>query len=1093
MTPSARPRRLLLVLAMFALLGAGPRSCDPVALEELDSLLAGIPDGSDVVAYLREKLDVPPPNFRLLVKSTGDIDLGPKKRPGRLQAATLTVDRVTVALRRDGDLAEEVRIPTTGRLPVAVDLLRLDEEEGQQIAADQFPEGDVLEILLSLSAGMMRIDEREIPLRISGAHEISVRITPRRPWRISAAKSQSIVLDINVGESIAEDENHGFRLEPAFSDPRDGTRGIRELRPRIGVPAVFPLAIRERTSTEVTAVVQADESVVDVNTLRLVRVFPHDRTQTLVPLNDSGADGDEDDADGFFTGRSVLNEPSGPVYLRVEGTTPGGEVIASSISRVDVEPDGVPLGPGPWLVQLLDAVEDPIFGGRILPNALVAQIRPGTPFADIHAIAAEIGGEVVGRIPEIHAWQFKFPGDGTAEGVYVAAVIVAASDPRVETLSPEILGEGTGVGTNDPKWNRGRLGDEQEFLLDHSVPTAWAFSRGGMRVGVVNSGTQPSHPDLGGAASRLVLGSDWIRVYGTRTILLPGPILPPLPPNLTQAIDDAGHGTSTGGLIGANTDNATGIAGMTWFGHVFHSRVLGWAGPGAPIEVVGTQSEWVSGIIEATDRSSQIINMSFGLTTSGQAVGTASLRRSLRSIARRAAALIPSLPPRLPMTTQQLISFFNSILNLITGVVGIPTNAAVQYAQTRGRLTVASAGNGGSTLAVFPGDWSDLNVAASDPYVPTAVLDGGSAPVNAGRCGFSQYGPGVNIAARGCQPSGSRKDLATTMFSGTYRNFSGTSASAPLASGMAALYWSANTGLTALGVKNAIIAGSRDGGSSVLHQGAPLHFRNADAAETFNGLWTTTGLWRNQPSPQVITVPPHAQTVATRTWAVPGPPGLPDPQINGNPGQGAWWFGSPLHGTYVGLQFDGGSLPGGGGASVVPQAGVLAGPTVAFLNTAAPFLQFKTWFEIESVDPVSYDIMEVVAVDVVTGATVVLKTLNPIAPQAGASPPLGTPSGGIGVGPLNSAPAWVTHRIFLLSSPAPAPLFATPANPAGNPFRIEFRFDTVDTKYNGFMGWIVDEVRIFDAGSAQSPSVPAGGANPVFPQVGARVRGPPRP
>ncbi len=220
---------------------------------------------------------------------------------------------------------------------------------------------------------------------------------------------------------------------------------------------------------------------------------------------------------------------------------------------------------------------------------------------------------------------------------------------------------------------------------------------------------------------------------------------------------------------------------------------------------------------------------------------------------------------------------------------------------------------------------------------------------------------------------------------------------------------------------------------------------------------------------------------------------MPDPQMNGNPGLGAWWFGSPLHGTYVGFQFDGGSIPGGGGTSVVPQAGVLSSPTVTFLNTPAPFLQFKSWFEIESVDPVSYDIMEVVAVDVVTGATVVLKTLNPIAPQAGASPPLGTPSGGAGVGPLNSAPAWVMHRIFLLSSPAPAPLFATPANPAGNPFRIEFRFDTVDTKYNGFMGWIVDEVRIFDAISAHSPSVSAGGPNPVFPQVGGRVRGPPRP
>ncbi|MCI0341665.1 MAG: S8 family serine peptidase [Planctomycetales bacterium] len=1067
--------------------------------EEVNALIERIPDGADLVPFLREQLQVPAPNFRLILRSVGEIDLGPKKRPGRLQAATATIDRVQVVVRRDGDLAERVYIPTSGRPPTSVDLLRLDDKEGQQIAADQIPVGEVLEVRLYFSQGTMRVDDRELPLEVAGVHETSVRLTPRHPWKIDETKSKPVVLDFNVGRSIVQDPSEGFVLDPVLSDGRDGTTGSVEPRPRVGVPAIFPLAIREGTPTPVSAVVEVGDSAVDTSTLRLVRVFPHDRTVVLASLNDTGVAGDEDSDDGFFSAQAVLSEPSGPVYLRVEATSAGGELVSSVICRVDVEPLDVPLGPGPWSKSMLDAVEDPVFGGRILPNVLVLQIRPGTPFAAIEEMAAQVEGEVVGRVPQIDAWQIKFPGDGTAESVYAAGLIIAASDHRVETLSPEIVGEGTGVTTNDPQWTRGTAGDQQEFLLDHSFPTAWAFSRGGLRVGVVDSGTDPSHPDLDSGAGRLVLGSDWIRVYGVRTILLPGPILPPLPPGLKNAIDDAGHGTSVGGLVGALTDNATGIAGTTWFGHVFHSRVLGWSGPGVTTpEVNGPQLAWVSGIIEATDSSSHIINMSFGLSSSGQAFGTARLRTSLRGIANRVQAWFQ--PPRPPTSIQGAIQglqcFLSNFINRVTGIVGAPTNSAVVYAQSRCRLTVASAGNAGGTFAVFPGDWSDLNVAASDPYVAGAVVDGGSAPLSVGRCGFSQFGPGVNIAARGCRPSPPRDDLRTTTLfvpSGGYRNFGRTSASAPITSGLASLYWSANRGLSPLSVKNAVIAGSVDGGSNVIHLTAPLHFRNADAAETFNPSWTPTGLWRNQVAPQTVTVAPFAQSVALRTWAVAGPPGLPDPQLNGNPGLSAWWFGGPLHGTYVGFQFDGGSTPGGGGTSVVPQAGVLATPTVAFLNSAAPVLQFKTWFEIESVDPVSYDIMEVVAVDMVTGATIVLKTLNPIAPQTGAMPALATPSGGTGVGPLGSQPAWVTHRVFLLSSLAPAPLFADPSMPGGHPFRIEFRFDTVDTKFNGFMGWIVDEVRIFDAGSARFPVLTPGTPTPVLPQAGGRVRGPPRP
>jgi subtilisin family serine protease len=91
---------------------------------------------------------------------------------------------------------------------------------------------------------------------------------------------------------------------------------------------------------------------------------------------------------------------------------------------------------------------------------------------------------------------------------------------------------------------------------------------------------------------------------------------------------------------------------------------------------------------------------------------------------------------------------------------------AVEYAHDRGVLVVAAAGNDGGGNATYPASYPGvLSVAATDQ--------------NGQRYSWSTYGDWVSVAAPGCTQS--------TAADGSYPQFCGTSAAAPLVAGLAGL------------------------------------------------------------------------------------------------------------------------------------------------------------------------------------------------------------------------------------------------------------------------------------------------------------------
>ncbi len=128
------------------------------------------------------------------------------------------------------------------------------------------------------------------------------------------------------------------------------------------------------------------------------------------------------------------------------------------------------------------------------------------------------------------------------------------------------------------------------------APSAWSETHGStdVVVAVVDSGLDMSHPEMSG---RYVDGYDFVNDDDDPT-------------------DDHGHGTHVSGIIGAGTDNSTGIAAIGWDTKLMPVKVLNSSN-------VGRHDEIAAGIVWAADSGADVINLSLGSTSTSQTLSDA--------------------------------------------------------------------------------------------------------------------------------------------------------------------------------------------------------------------------------------------------------------------------------------------------------------------------------------------------------------------------------------------------------------------------------------------------------------------------------------
>ncbi|MBU4406128.1 MAG: IPT/TIG domain-containing protein, partial [Candidatus Altiarchaeota archaeon] len=240
-----------------------------------------------------------------------------------------------------------------------------------------------------------------------------------------------------------------------------------------------------------------------------------------------------------------------------------------------------------------------------------------------------------------------------------------------------------------------------------------------------------------------------------------------------------------------------------------------------------------------------------------------------------------------------------------------------------------------------------------------------------------------------------------------------------------------------------------------------------------------TGFWHQETNPELVSI---ISGINPELVSLPDNGYLPSAYS----GSTVWWYGENSTGTFIGSDYHtpicaeynesdpvfnwseynwSCQTAKNGGTSYAANTGNLISPTIDLTGVSNASLTFMSWYEIEGVDVNMYDMMYVyISTD--AGVTYTqLGAINPINDVDGESfRPYS--SGGLGL-----TGVWVSQH-FDISSYASSQMV------------IKFTFDTVDNLYNGFRGWIIDDVMIGTTGAAVSPTImtvaPSGGVSGVI-------------
>jgi len=242
-------------------------------------------------------------------------------------------------------------------------------------------------------------------------------------------------------------------------------------------------------------------------------------------------------------------------------------------------------------------------------------------------------------------------------------------------------------------------------------------------------------------------------------------------------------------------------------------------------------------------------------------------------------------------------------------------------------------------------------------------------------------------------------------------------------------------------------------------------FDNMESGE--NG-WTATGFWHQETDPELVSI---ISGINPELVSLPDNGYLPSAYS----GSTVWWYGEASTGTFIGSDYYtpicaeynysdpdfnwtdynwSCQTAKGGGTSIAANTGNLISPTIDLTGVSNASLTFMSWYEIEGVDVNTFDMMYVyISTD--AGVTYTqLGAINPINDVDGESfKPYS--SGGLGL-----TGVWVSQHFDISSY-------------ASSQTVIKFTFDTVDALYNGFRGWLIDDVMVGTTGAAITPTITA--------------------
>lgn len=223
-----------------------------------------------------------------------------------------------------------------------------------------------------------------------------------------------------------------------------------------------------------------------------------------------------------------------------------------------------------------------------------------------------------------------------------------------------------------------------------------------------------------------------------------------VPPPNWHTNDDEGHGTFVAGLAAAAGNNARGVTGVAWDARILPVKVL-------DCTATGRIADAAAGIRYAARMGAQVINVSFGATTDS-----------------------------------------------------LVLREAVQEAQARGAIIVASAGNESQSAITYPAAYPGvISVAASGRYTDQGI-DYRSLASFTNFGGVDVMAPGVSVLST--VPESACGSRGWTCLDGPYASASGSSFATPIVSGAVALLRAVHPELSGTMLRSLILDTRQPGG-----------------------------------------------------------------------------------------------------------------------------------------------------------------------------------------------------------------------------------------------------------------------------------------
>ncbi len=239
---------------------------------------------------------------------------------------------------------------------------------------------------------------------------------------------------------------------------------------------------------------------------------------------------------------------------------------------------------------------------------VLVQVRAGTTEAELAEALQRQGGTVLRSIPQIGMYVVSLP-DGVS---VLEGQAQWAAEGVVDSAYPDLMAHRM-LAPNDTLYS------QQYHWPKTNAPAAWDVTTGNAStvIAVVDDGVDLGHPDL--AAKMWVNVAEipdngvdddgngfiddvngWNFFDGTND------------PNSEVVADDVGvsHGTHCAGLVGAVSNNATGVAGYDWSCRVMAVKIFPASGS-APYSVI------IEGFVYAVDNGANVVSLSLGGGYSG--------------------------------------------------------------------------------------------------------------------------------------------------------------------------------------------------------------------------------------------------------------------------------------------------------------------------------------------------------------------------------------------------------------------------------------------------------------------------------------------